>query len=83
MDEGNLRHIRRHGVSQSEAGEVMRNGAAALDYDIVEGEERWTAIGHTNLLRVLVVAWTPRRDKIRVVTAWPAPKGMRRKYRIL
>jgi uncharacterized protein len=79
-DAANLKHVRRHRVTPAEVEEVMRNGPAEVGYDIVDGEERWTMVGHTNLTRVLIVAWTLRKGRIRVVTAWPAPRRTREDY---
>jgi uncharacterized protein len=79
-DVANLKHIARHGVAPAEAEEVMKNGPTDLGYDVVEGEPRWTAVGHTNLIRVLVITWTIRNEQARIVTAWQAPKKLRSDY---
>ena len=34
----------------------------------------WTSVGHTKMLRVLLVAWTIRRGKIRPITARPVSR---------
>jgi len=38
-------------------------------YDVAGGEERWTAMGHTDSLRVLVVVWTIHDGAIRPLAA--------------
>ena len=79
-DAANLRHLARHAVTPAEAEDVMENDPADLGYDVVKGEPRWTVAGHTNLIRVLVVTWTVRDEKMRIVTAWQAPKKLRADY---
>ena len=79
-DPANLKHIARHRVSPHEVEEVMTNDPADLGYDVVEGEPRWTVIGHTRMVRVLVVVWTERNGRARVVAAWPAPRKLREDY---
>jgi uncharacterized DUF497 family protein len=46
----------------------------------VNGEERWTLLGHSNHLRVLVVVWTMRGELIRPVTAFEAGKRLAEDY---
>ena len=70
-DNANLKHVARHRVTPAEAQEVLRNDPIEVGYDVIEGEGRWTVMGHTNLARVRVVACTFRSGKTRVVTAWP------------
>lgn len=80
-DAANLAHIARHRVMPAEAEQVLASDPIHLDYDIVDGEERWTSIGHTESVRVLVVVWTIRdHDAVRVVTAWEAHKRAHRNY---
>lgn len=74
-DDDNVGHIARHRVTPEEAGQVLRNDPFDLSYETVGGEDRWTAIGHTDSLRVLLVVWTLRgEDMVRVVTAREASK---------
>jgi len=74
-DEANISHIHRHQVTLEEAEQALRNDPFDLHYDTIEGEERWTVIGHTDNLRVLLVVWTLRgEDVVRVVTARQASK---------
>jgi uncharacterized DUF497 family protein len=79
-DSANIDHIARHNVTPAEAEQVVANEPQDLDFAIIGEEERWTAIGHTNNLRILVVAWTIRYSAIRVVTAWDAPKALQTAY---
>jgi uncharacterized DUF497 family protein len=56
--------------------EVFRNEAMDLNYETVNGEERWTSVGHSNAVRILVVVWTMRGESIRPVTAFEAGKRL-------
>jgi len=48
---------------------------------VVNGEERWISLGHTDALRVLLVVWTIRLEEtVRVVTAREATKSERTAY---
>jgi uncharacterized DUF497 family protein len=44
--------------------------------ETVDGEERITSIGRTDRDRFLVVITTLRETRLRVVTAFPAPKSL-------
>jgi len=59
-DEANAGHVARHGVSPEEVQQVFANDPMDLSAEDVEGEQRYSSVGHTNRLRVLVLAWTMR-----------------------
>jgi uncharacterized DUF497 family protein len=60
---------------------VFANETLDLGYEVVNGEERWTSIGHSNGLRVLVVVWTMQGDAIiRPITAFEAGKRLTSEY---
>jgi len=50
------------------------NDPILFDYKNIDGEDRWTGMGSTDMLRVLVVAFTIREGRIRAVTAITASK---------
>lgn len=79
-DEANMAHIARHDVTPEEAQEALANEPVDVNYEAVEGEERWTSLGHTNMLRVLKVVWTLRGNAVRVVTVVEASRGEARVY---
>ena len=79
-DAANLSHIAEHGVTPEEAVQVLQNDPVDLDYQAVEGEERWVAVGVTNRGRFLVVVWTIRGLTIRVVTTFDADKRHQKVY---
>ncbi|HUE03211.1 MAG TPA: BrnT family toxin [Bryobacteraceae bacterium] len=68
-DQANAAHIARHAVKPEEAEQAMRNDPLDMNYEVIDGEERWTALGHTDNFRVLLLVWTLRRDTLRIVTA--------------
>jgi uncharacterized DUF497 family protein len=79
-DEGNLKYIARHGVSKEEAEEAFNSETLELGYEVVDDEERFDEVGATASGRVLRSVTILRGDKVRVVTAFDAPKPMRFEY---
>ena len=79
-DDANSAHVARHDVSRDEVEDAFGNGLMELDYEEVNGEPRWTSLGHTNDLRVIVVVWTVRADAARAITARPVPSSGTRGY---
>jgi uncharacterized DUF497 family protein len=79
-DQANIDHIGRHGVVPGEVSELFTNEAIDLRYEVVDGEERWTSIGHTNRLRILVMVWTMRGELVRPVTAFEAGRQLAADY---
>jgi uncharacterized protein len=79
-DLANTTHIARHKISPEEAEQVVENNPLDLEGQLVNGEERILHLGETAAGRVLVVITTERGGLIRVVTAHPATRQMRRFY---
>jgi uncharacterized protein len=79
-DAANIRHIARHKVTPEEAEQVVENNPLDLAGQLVNGEERILHLGETAAGRVLVVITTERDGLIRVVTAHPATRQMRKFY---
>jgi uncharacterized DUF497 family protein len=79
-DEGNIRHILRHGVTPEEAEQVVELRPIEVDYQIRNGEERIQMIGLTLKVRLLSVVITFRSGKMRVITAFSATAAQRRSY---
>lgn len=76
----NIEHIARHRVAPDEVEQVFANNPDDLEYAEGESEPRWTVMGHTDNLRVLVVVWTLRGDSIRTVTAREPNRHIRERY---
>jgi uncharacterized protein len=75
-DDANREHIARHQVVPDEAEQVIDNHPLDISVETVDGEERIASVGRTGQGRFLVVVTTLRGSKIRVVTAFTAPKGL-------
>jgi uncharacterized DUF497 family protein len=79
-DEANIRHLARHHVTPPEFEEAMLRDPLLLQYENVDAEDRWTALGATAALRVLVMAFTIREGRVRAVTAYSASKKLAREF---
>lgn len=82
-DKGNIdKNYKKHGITPNETEEVF------LDEDILmledtrhsKQEERFEAIGKIIKGSILFLAFTVRRDKIRIISARTANKKERRRY---
>lgn len=80
-DGANIAHIARHTVTPEEAEQVLSGASLPLPIEERGSEERHTELGETAGGRLLVVAWTWRSQKIRVVTAFPANRKWRALWR--
>ena len=80
-DSHNIEHLRKHKVESGECEQVFFNiPLVKQDIDHSHVEERYFALGKTNMDRVLVVIFTVRKAKIRVITARDANKKERIRY---
>jgi uncharacterized DUF497 family protein len=79
-NQANLEHIARHEVTSQEIEQVFANGPRDLGYKDVDGEGRYTVIGHTDVLRVLLVVWTIRNESVRPITARQVMAKTRDRY---
>jgi uncharacterized protein len=79
-DDKNRKHIAKHRVTPAEAEQAVLNDPIDLTLQVSDGEERIVQIGVTDKGRILLVVTTWRKEKIRVVTAYPAPKQLREFY---
>lgn len=81
MDAHNIDHIARHDVKPEEAEQAILNDPLEFGYDSdVNGEERWTYLGETDQARILMVVFTLRGERIRVVTSFEAERRDRLAY---
>jgi len=75
------RNLRKHGVDFADAVTVLEDEAALTIRDpFSEQEQRWITLGMDALGRLLVVVYTWRRDRIRLISARPAAPRERRQY---
>jgi len=79
-DESNVAHIARHNITPEEVEQAFANDPMDLSADVVDAEERYTGVGHTSRLRVLVLVWTMRSDATRTITAFDASERLAMRY---
>jgi len=82
-DEGNfLKNWEKHGVSHLEAEQVFFNEPILLfeDPKHSERESRWYVLGQTDQSRELMLVFTMRGKKIRIISARPMSRKERGVY---
>jgi len=82
-DEANLAHIAQHNITQEEAEQVLLGFPLDMELQIADesnGEERLLQIGETASGRILQLVTTWRDGKVRVISAWDAPKQLKLFY---
>jgi uncharacterized protein len=75
-----LTNLRKHGIDFADAVSVFSDDLAITTPDGRFDEERFITIGLDALGRVLVVVYTWRGQKIRLISARPATRQERRQY---
>ena len=75
-------NVRRHAVEFADAVAVFEDERAItmVDEPTAVDEQRWLTLGKDIRGRILVVAYTWRRDQIRAFSARRATAGERRQY---
>lgn len=74
-------NIRKHGVSLSEGDGVLNDPLAITVEDVVaEGEKRFVTMGQNLFGGLMVVAYTHRGEKIRLISVRRAEPKERRSY---
>jgi uncharacterized DUF497 family protein len=75
-------NLRKHGVSFEDASTVFRNPLAKVlpDPTHSEQEQRSLILGHSAGGRLLLVVFTERHDRIRIISAREASARERREY---
>ena len=82
-DKGNInKNLIKHNVTDKEAEEIFGNKPLKIFKDIKhsEKEQRFVAYGKTDSNRSLVIVFTLRKEKIRVISARNQSKKERREY---
>ncbi len=79
-DHQNVKHVAAHKVTTAEFEQVLTNDPLDLDYQAIDGEERYRSIGLTNGGRFLLVALTIRKGKVRAITAFSACVSIRKAF---
>ena len=73
-DLANIAHLARHRITPDDVEELFRREPRQENYDVVDGEDRWTVVGRTKSLRILAIVFTIRGESIRPITGWDADK---------
>ena len=74
-------NFQRHGIRFSDAEAVLYDpNALSFEDTTAKGEQRFIAIGMDHLWRLLVVVYTDRGDRVRLISARPATRFERRNY---
>lgn len=75
-------NFRKHGISFSEGESVFydSNSLTMPDPDHSIEEQRFIDIGTSNKNRILVVVYTEREDRIRIISVRKATNAERKKY---
>ena len=71
---------RKHGVDFADAASVLEDPSALTLEDEREVEERLVTMGMDSLGRVLVVVYTWRGDRVRMVSSRRATRSERKQY---
>ena len=79
-DEANIGHLAAHNVMPQEFEELLNNDPLDLDYEAINGEQRFRSTGLTNRGRFLTVVWTVRHGKVRAITAFAAGVAEKRAF---
>lgn len=74
-------NVRKHGVHFSDALSALEDESAlTMTEESAGGEERWITLGTDALGRVLVVVYTWRGSRVRLISARAATPRERRQY---
>lgn len=73
-------NLRKHGVRFAEAVTVFEDYAMLAMSDDDPDEERFVAVGIGSMGRILVVVYTTRGDRIRIISARKATRKERSQY---
>jgi uncharacterized protein len=75
-------NVRKHGVPFEEAETVFDDplSKTLLDPDHSEGEERYLEIGYSSRRRLLLVSYSERQGRVRIISARRVTRRERRSY---
>ena len=75
-------NLKEHGVSFDEATTVFRDtlSITIADPDHSDSEDRFVDIGVSHRGQLLVVSYTERKDRIRIISARPPTRTERKSY---
>jgi uncharacterized DUF497 family protein len=73
-------NFRKHGVRFADAVTALEDAGAISVRDHGVDDERWVSIGMDSLARILVVVYTWRDERVRLISARPATRREARQY---
>lgn len=81
-DKANLLHIGKHKVTETECEEAFFNKPLLVNDDTThsQDEQRFHALGKSNTGRCLFVAFTLRKNRIRVISSRDQSRKERKEY---
>ena len=80
-EKARLNPINHDGVTFDEASSVLLDPYALTRIDAyTTNESRYLTLGMGGTARILVVVWTERTERIRIISAWKASNPQRRIY---
>ncbi len=74
-DEHNEQHLAKHGISRSDAEDVLSGNHILLEYQTEGDEQRWVAVGATRVGRIINIVFAVRGEAMRPITGWDADKA--------
>ena len=79
-DKKSIRNLAKHGVSFDEAKTVFDDPLYVDFYDPDHDEKRYLIVGASNQGKLLIVSYTDRKDKIRIISARKVTRSEREVY---
>lgn len=74
-------NVRKHGVSFADAEQALRDPlSVTIEDPDAESEQRFVTLGMDSLGRVLVVVYTLRGERVRLISARKASRGESEQY---
>lgn len=73
-------NLRKHGIRFADAATALEDARAISVRDELADEERWIAMGMDSLARILVVVYTWRNGRVRLISARLATPRELRQY---
>jgi uncharacterized DUF497 family protein len=73
-DDANIGHIARHGIAVEEVESALNGLTVLYDYDDGHEEQRVAELGMSAAGRFLIIWTTLRGSRVRVITAFDAPR---------
>jgi uncharacterized DUF497 family protein len=73
-------NLRKHAVAFADAVTALEDGRAISVRDEGQDEERWVTVGMDSLARILVVVYTWRGERMRLISARLATRRESKQY---